>query len=532
MSQHLTTDKWPPRKAAQLLCLAMMSCCFLLPTTAGAQLITTDLAPGLANARAVVITLTWPEPVVAEVEHRFDEMIFRLDRPLNQGAFSALAPRISKWVRNVLLGYDSVVVQLAPQVTANVAQSKGKIVIQLSAQTPEAPPAQGDRNTARDRLAFLKAVILWSIGEISAAADLLEKMGNAHPKNIEILAARSVVETRLDRWRRASILLHRAKSAQGLPSRGMLPVLGSNHAPHALVKWHDDRQEDGTIRQGMAVSGHGFMSAGLRMRAGYQYADVNAAPDAALRSFLDVKGHSSHLVTLQVRHDRTDGSWLGATLLGSPTPAGLRLQGERWDRWGSTNLSMSIREPRWELPVLIGLRAVRDALSVTRKLRSWSQLGRPLRGQITARMGLQLERWKLSGADESMVDLLASGSLLYVSWRAGPRLWAEYSVIHLQPLTTDTGDIHHATLVATLKQSHMHSLNIGAQQPIWNWLQMEAFGGYSLNYWDRNATQFGASLSWMPPSGFQLVARYQRVMQPATYGAMTAKLTIHAGGTF
>jgi len=476
--------------------------------------------------------MSWPAPVIAEVKERRGEIVLRLDQPINRSAFIALAPRIGRWVKNIQLGYDSVVIQLATKVTAQVFQTKGKILVKLSGRRGSSSTPTSGKRAARHRLAFLKAVLLWSMGEIWQAAHLLEEMGRKRPKNIEILSARSVVENRQGRWRKSSSLLRRANKAQGLPSRGMLPIRGSEHAPRAQLSWYRDDQEDGTAGNGMVVSGHGFVSPGLRLYLGYQYAEVNGQDGSPLAALLDDGGQSSHLLRFGGRQDLMDGSWISAGAIGTPQPSGAVVHGQLWDRWGATGLSLTFREPRWQLPVLVGLGAIRDAVSITRTLRSWRHLARPLRGQISARTSVQLERWRVSGANSALTNMTASGSLLYLSWRARPRLWAEYTIWHLQPLTADSGEAGHTVLVAAFARSHMHTLIMGAQYPLWQWLRAEAFLGYSVSYWNRNAAQFGGSLSWSPPDGLQAFARYQRVVRPSTYGTMTTKLTIHAGSTF
>ncbi len=504
----------------------LLALCVLAPTAATAQLVSTNLPTQGAAARAeVTVTLTWSQPVAVAVRVRGQEVILRSDAALDHSGFATLGSRLRPWVSAVQLGYDSVVLLTLPGVS--VVSHTGPTEVKLTLRKGDAPPPGRlfDPVAARQRLRFLKAALLWSTGDAWEAGELLRQMREADPDNQELLAADAVVQTRLGRWRRASADLDRARTLQGVSSRGTLPAKGSVEAPQATITLRSDSQSDGLRRLGARVGGHAFVGAGVRLLGDYAYAKV--AENRAQRG------------TLGARHDFVSGSWLaahGAISADETIAVGGAAALSIWDAWGQTRLDVAWNEPNWALPALINRQATRSAVGLRRGLRSLSGLGRPLSGDVSAEISAHLERWRGgAGTNEERVDdVYAAATLRYVSWRSRPRLWASYTIIALHVLNTE-GD---ATTPSTnvlgplLAQSHIHSVNAGARIQLWRWLEVTGHGGYGLRFGGADAAQFGAGLSWTPPSGLRASVNYDRGFQPTTYGISTAQLVAAVSAVF
>jgi len=498
-----------------------------------AQVVSTNLADRRDPA-TVEVHLHWPQPARCEVEQTAEELVLRFDQPVDYDAFGTLAPRLSHWVTAAFFGYDSMALKLAPGVRTSVEVRNGSILLKLTATEADSQATQEMPETAtptaatqvKARLQRLKAELLWSTGDAWEASELLAQMQRDKPQDVELLAVRSVVETRLGRWRLASAHLDRAAELQHLERRGDWPVRGSEHAPRAEAAWLRDRIDGGVGRDGLRLAGHTFLHPGLRLALGYEFAALPPVSGPV---------QMTQLITAGLRQDFENGSWLALRAGGNQEQGGVVAEGESWDAWGATRLTLAYRELRWDLPVLASLGARRDGIGATRTLRSWSSLGRALHGDISGQIAVHLERWTAEHETGPLSDLLTLASLRYVSWYARPRLSLAWSAQHLEILEHETGAVspHRGkALAAALVRNQIHLLTVGAQLPIWRWLSADVLAGHALSVWGQDAAQFGAGLAWQPPTGFRIAVRYQRGLVPGGYDAVSSNLLVTAGGAF
>lgn len=508
----------------------------LFAANASAQIVSLD---GADTNTAVTVTLYWPQPAQATAELKGQEWVIRCSQPLNYEAFAQAMPRLRRWVVGAFFGYDSMVFTLAPGVTAQALDSAGKVQLRLQlsqAQTPEHEPERDNKpeNTqGAQRLQFLKATLLWSLGETWQATEMLSQMQMLDPKNPDILNAQSVVENKLGRWRAAAQAVDRANALQGIEERKDLPPRGSEHAPRLLAELAHDEQAGQATRDGLRLNGHAFVAPGLRLTFGYEFAQVQAPAASLLSSALAGSETSNHLGSLGVRYDAASGSWLGLRLSGTANQVGLGVNAELWDRFGATQLSGTVAETRWDLPSLAALNATRDGVGVSRSVRAWNALGRALSGDITLQLAGYLERWT-SERDPGMVsDLLLSAGLNYATWWTKPQFFVGYAVQHVEVLDdTPASAARRHELAAILVKSHIHLVSGGARYLLWRWLGLAAFGGYGVSYFTDNTAQFGGELAWQPPSGLRANVRYQFGISPESYGNATSTLRIGVGATF
>ncbi len=512
----------------------------LLATPAFAQMIATNLDlprdPG-----TVEVELAWPQPTRCEVKQTAEELVLRFDQPVDYDVFRTLAPRIATWVNSASFGYDSMVLQLTPGTRAAVTGRDGKVVLTLTANlsdvqaNPELPQTATPTATAtappsaRDRLLRLKAELLWTMGDAWEASELLAQLAQDKPNNVELLAVRSVVETRLGRWRLASADLDKAARLQGLEGRGDLPARGSEHAPRVETTYLHDRIDGGVGRDGVRTTGHAFLLPGLRLTLSHEI-DRFLYPSFPHDSGLDM------VFTAGLRQDFQSGSWLALKAKSDFSQVGVVAEGGLWDPWGGTRLTATWHELFKDLAGFLGYYGWRDAVGATRTLRSWSDLGRTLHGDITGQIGIHLERWTNPNDTGPVSDLLGLASLRYVSWYAKPHLSVTYSAQHVQILEHEPvggkSPFPDHYLASLIVRNQIHVLTLGAQLPLWRWLSVDALGGYAVSVWGEDAAQFGGGLAWQPPTGFRAAVRYQRGMVPGGYGAVSSNLAVTAGGAF
>lgn len=521
-----------------LVALCTLVAIQVMPNSAQAQLVSTDLNGRSAAARArVTLTLTWSQPVRLALTTHGRDVHIRTGTALDHSGFTALARRLQPWLASVQLGYDSAVLRLRAGVSAT--HRLGPTSLALSLTRPNVAPKRRrfDPGAARRRLALLKASLLWSTGDAWAASQLLQKMRAKHPDDTDLLTAQAVVETRLGRWRRASQALHTARTKQGVTSRGSLPVQGSVEAPSAEIATRSDRQSDGQERLGLDVGGHGFIAPGLRLQGRYTFAQL---PE-----------QRAHRGKLGLRRDLLSGSFLSVNATAATNQQrqfGAAGTFSLWDRTGETTIEANWNEASWALPALVAVQARRSALGLRRTVRSIPTLGRPIAGDVSLSVSAHLERWQSAedGAApgengptgrraEEVTDIFANATIRYVSWRSQPRIWANYSILHLQRLGETSiipENFGPDLLSPLLAQSHIHSLNAGVRVQVWRWLELTGHGGYGLRIGGADAVQFGAGLSWTPPSGIRVNVSFDRGFQGSTYGVSTTQLIAQAAVVF
>ena len=106
------------KRAAYLLVHAVCAGLLAWPSAASAQWVTAHRSAPAAGEQRAKMSLSWPEPVTAQVRSRPSELVVRVDRPLRHAAFASASKRLAPWIRGVFVGYDTVSIRLAAGTTA------------------------------------------------------------------------------------------------------------------------------------------------------------------------------------------------------------------------------------------------------------------------------------------------------------------------------------------------------------------------------------------------------------------------------
>ena len=520
-----TLTNLPPTRIRRLLLailgLAALHCTLAQPLWA--QLVTSDHQPAAGPTSAVKLTLAWPQPVTVVSQMPPGELVLRFDQPINYDAFAAVVPRLSAWVSAAFFGFDSLVLKLTVGCTAEVTLVDGKVVVHLSLpHTGHTEVAATAPTAGRVRLRRLKADVMWATGQTWQAAEILDQLSQENPDSPELLAARSVVATQLERWRQASEHLDQAARLQNHASRGHWPIRGSEHAPRSMVEMVRDSQTGVGDRLGLRASGHTFLAAGLRAGAAYEWAHM-----ATLSA-------DRHIGSVHLRLDGRSGSWCAAR--GGASGADLFAGGQcgLWSTLGTTTLSANFAEPRMDLPAFASLGLTRHELGVSQSVRSLSSVGRALAGEVSAQFNAGWQQWTASSAQSH--GIAAGAAVQYTSRRARPRITAAWLVQHWQPLSGSAADpVQSSTgggFASLLSRFHVHTAALGVQVPLWQWLMADVHGGYGINAFGSNSVVFGGGIGWTPASGPRASLRYQSGMVPTGAGATLASATAALGWAF
>lgn len=496
--------------------------CLLLASPAEAQLVNVA-----ATGDSAVLTLAWPQPATVEVEaNDARELVLRFDQPVQYDAFAAALPQVARWVAGAFFGYDSLVLTFAPGASggAQVRDGKIEVTLQIPAKGGDVAAEPPPSDEARKRLRQLKANLLWSKGQAPAALDLLGELLREYPNDKALLAARGMVATRMELWRLASALVADAQVASGPQRARNWPLRGNEHAPKVAAAVTADRQGGAAERIGVRASGHTFVADGVRLGAAYEGAAVHSEPGQWLAQN-GVADRQRHQAQLLLRADGLGGNWCAARggVAGLQPTVGAECA--LWSTLGATALAATWDEPRWELPVFAGLGVSRSSIQLSQNFRSFGDAGRNLSGELSGRLAVGFESWRAGGTQSA---LSAQGQIQFVSWRARPRWTAAWSFQHLQPLGTGGS----AALAQVLPRFHLHNLVGGVQWNLWQWLTIDAYGGYGLSLWGANAVQFGGGIGWAPAAGVQASVRLQQGLVPSAIGSTSTALVASLGHTW
>ncbi|MFD1627028.1 tetratricopeptide repeat protein [Azospirillum griseum] len=168
--------------------------------------------PPMAQVEAVAegsrarFVLRWPGSVrTEEVERHGRELTLRFSRPLGGVALDAVPGRLQGWVDNVQYGYDSVLLLLSADVSADVVADRSGVTVAFTREmtaTRAAGAALADR-VAQRRLDYFKALTLLEGGQTRQARALLRDKAQSGPRDAQSTALLAQAEERLGRWREA-----------------------------------------------------------------------------------------------------------------------------------------------------------------------------------------------------------------------------------------------------------------------------------------------------------------------------------------
>lgn len=192
---------------------ALATLLVLAPFAASAQ-----PAPLSARVEAVreeksaSLTLSWPGRVRPDQRQSGRELVLSFSRPLGAAPLEGVPERLQGWVENVLYGYDSVLLVLAPGVAATVIPRPDGVHVTFS---PEAgaprrnAEAEAAERAAQRRIDYFKAVTLMDAGEVREARAMLVDLLLADPRDAQSTALMAQAEERLGRWHEAVRLYDR-----------------------------------------------------------------------------------------------------------------------------------------------------------------------------------------------------------------------------------------------------------------------------------------------------------------------------------
>jgi tetratricopeptide (TPR) repeat protein len=350
---------------------------------------------------AASLALSWQGAVKTAHTQDDRELILRFNRPIGDARVDTIAERLTGWVDAVQYGYDSLLLVLAPEVTATVAPTRAGARITFGPAPRATAGRTTEERTAERRLDTLRAVTMMEDGRVGDARGLLSSMLAADPKDREAVDLLAQVAERQGRWREAVGLYGRAlelspdnKPALDARKRLLREFGNQTRLDFDVVHVKDaDVQRIGRLTGNQEVGGN----SALRYTVEHRTLDVDQARrvDGRLEAFHGRRTRGE----LSLVHDWASLDQSRASLFVAPQTLGAGLGHDVRDGSGQTRFAIGLREPTFTFVEGIVNAGRRDRVSVLREHR--------LSERWLATLGGALNRYGL-GAEG---DLARSASL-------------------------------------------------------------------------------------------------------------------------
>jgi hypothetical protein len=412
---------------------------------------------------ALRVHLDWPAPVAVSSSPNGRELLVRFDRRLEAATPPDLAKQAPAWIESVSIGFDTMLVRAARDVTFRVSSAGRTVTIELSptaAVERERPP---DQQEGERRLELLRAQLLVADGRLGAAEAALTRFVRDHPTSVPGLTTLAQVELQRGRWRAAE---RRLNDALGLDpaSEDVELILDEIHGSQASrvrtdleIKHVDGGQREESAR----LSGHARVTRGVRVGASYEgrrltYLNTRTERDRG-EAFLQA--------------DLERGSMLRLSGFASEDLGG-GLAFSHPDAGGRTLAQVEYRRAYWEFVESIIGRGTRDRAELRRE-QTFSRLN--LRGAVAANRYSLANLDGLGSAADVATSLAAEAGAAVSVWPRNPSLGIDYAldIESVRSLTPGT---------LPLVSRQVHALGGTTFVRFSRRLVGDAFAGYS---WDR-----------------------------------------------
>jgi tetratricopeptide (TPR) repeat protein len=363
--------------------------------------------------------ITVPMQAASQATLRQDgrEVLVSFPHPLPEFNAKALQDQMAGLLEGISVGYDTLLLRLAPGVTVSKASEQGAVRLALqpnpaaagSEGLPAQAPTEADKEGAQ-RLRLLGAQLLARTGQVSEARQQFGDLILTMPENPEPMSGLAGVEQAAGRWRQALAYYERAHQLDPEdPSiADAIDAIEHEHAPRL--------RSDFEFRRTNAGQGSGISTAAIAGLSGQQNfgdawhlgvsintARVNASqvqqPSGAVESITGLRSRSE----LSLQHDGLDGIVVAASAYLAGTIPGVGVRGELPDDYGTTYLRADYRRPDWDFFQSIVDNGTRDRIAIGRR-----QL---ITQDLTARLDVGANRYSLQGWSNLATTITVNGEL-------------------------------------------------------------------------------------------------------------------------
>jgi hypothetical protein len=369
------------------------------------------------EASGLLITVPMQAPGQVTLRQDDRDVLVSFPRPLPDFNAQALLDQAAGLLEAVNVGYDTLLLRLAPGVTVSKIAEQGAVRLALQPATAgpggETLPGQAVTETDQEgaqRLRMLGAQLMARTGQASEARAQFGDLILTMPNNPEPMSGLAGVEQTAGRWRQALALYERAQhlDPEDPSIADAIDAIKHEHAPRLRA--------DFEFRRTNAGEGSGISTAAITGLSGQQNfgdawhlgvsinaARVNASqvqqPSGAVENITGLRQRSE----LSLQHDSLNGMVVAGSAYLTGAIPGVGIRGELPDDHGTTYLRADYRRPDWDFFQSIVDNGTRDRVSIGRR--------QVIVQDLTARLDVGANRYSLQGWPNLATTITVNGEL-------------------------------------------------------------------------------------------------------------------------
>ncbi|MDO9711749.1 hypothetical protein [Paracraurococcus lichenis] len=485
-----------------------------LPATTLEQRGAAAEAPGdqPAPVATEAVTLLLPGTAGATLRQEGREALLAFPRALPPIDAPGLMARAAGLLDGVSLGYDTLLLTLAPEVTLTLEPGRDGLQLRLvrapgtaSASPTDEPAARSAATDAGQslRLRLLAAQLLVQTGRLSEARTEFAALRGEMPDSPEPLAGGAAIEQRTGRWRQALALYQQALLLDpGEPANiAALAALERVVAPRlrADLEYRETQGGVGTGRASATVgglSGQQRFGEGWRLGLVTEIAGVTAAQvqrrDGTVGPFSGERQRGE----LFLQYDALAGQVVVGSLFLGDTALGAGLRAELPDSSGVTALRAEYRRPNWDFFQSMINYGTRDRLAVGRR--------QQLISNLSGRLEVGVNRYGVAGDRDVTATTSLAGELRLGEIGGLRGLSAAYILDAEYLLRQDerTGPDGQRFTPLQIVSREVHALTLGyartwGASPAEGMANLELSGGYGVDRYGKAGPLLAGSVGYV-----------------------------------
>ena len=376
------------------------------------------------------LLITVPMQAAGQVTLKQDDrdVLVSFPHPLPDFNAQALLDQATGLLEAVNVGYDTMLLRLAPGVAVSKTTEQGTVQFALhptqagvGGETQSAEAVTETDKEGAQRLRMLGAQLLARTGQVSDARAQFGDLILTMPENPEPMSGLAGVEQTAGRWRQALALYERAQQLDPEdPSIvDAIDAIKHEHASRLRADFEFRRTNAGQ-NSGVSTAAIGGLSGqqnfgdALRLGVSINAARVSAAqiqqPSGAVESITGLRQRSE----LSLQHDSLNGFVAAASAYLTGAIAGVGIRGELPDNYGTTYLRADYRRPDWDFFQSIVDNGTRDRVSIGRR--------QVIVQDLTARLDVGVNRYSLQGWANLATTFTVNGELRLANLAGVPGL--------------------------------------------------------------------------------------------------------------
>jgi hypothetical protein len=352
------------------------------------------------------------------------EALLAFPRALPPIDAQALADCAGGMLVGVSVGYDTLLLSLAPDVTLIRVETEGGLHLVL--QRASAGVAPGDEAQAANsaplagatpaedsggfRLRLLQAQLLAQTGQLAAARERFEVLRREMPESPEPLSGSAGLALQTGRWRQA-LAYYQDALLLDPEAPAIAAAIGAieRAAGRRLRADIEYRETEGGLGTGKAtaiiggISGQQPFGEGWRLGFAGDVAQIDAAQVQRSNGTVGPFSGERQRAELFLQHDSVGGRVVIGSLFASGDTLGAGLRAEFPDDYGVTGLRAEYRRPNWDFFQSMIDHGTRDRVAIGRRHR--------LTNDLTGRLEVGANRYGIEGDRDAAKTASVTGEL-------------------------------------------------------------------------------------------------------------------------